>query len=107
MQGVEPANVPSLTSALAAGKPVYDFRGSTLADGLAVPCVGTNAFELCRQHVDKVVLVQEKSVALAVRTAYPTSQPHISPVPTWYIRPDSLQPPICRSNPYPSNLDFT
>ncbi|RYY31738.1 pyridoxal-phosphate dependent enzyme, partial [archaeon] len=64
--GVEPATVPSLTAALDAGKPVTINGGPTLADGLLVPRVGTNAFALCQQHVDKVVLVKEKFIALAM-----------------------------------------
>jgi threonine dehydratase len=64
--GAEPATVPSLTAALEAGKPVSVNGGPTLADGLLVPRVGTNAFALCQQHVDKVVTVREKYIALAM-----------------------------------------
>ena len=39
---------------------------STLADGLAVPMVGENAFTIGRQFVDEVVTVSEESIALAV-----------------------------------------
>lgn len=62
----EPATVPSLTAALEAGKPVTVQGGPTLADGLLVPRVGTNAFALCQKYVDKTVVVQEKFIALAM-----------------------------------------
>ena len=52
--GAQPLAVQSLASALAAGRPVDVTAGHTLADGLLVPRVGTNAFALARQHVDKV-----------------------------------------------------
>jgi threonine dehydratase len=39
--GVEPENVASYAAAIKAGKPVSEFKGATLADGLAVPVVGT------------------------------------------------------------------
>jgi hypothetical protein len=52
--GAEPATVPSLSAALDAGRPVDVKAGATLADGLLVPRVGTNAFALARKHVDKV-----------------------------------------------------
>lgn len=52
-QGVEPDGVPSLTAALAAGAPVDAFKHSTLADGLAVPVVGSNAFKIARRYVDR------------------------------------------------------
>lgn len=64
--GAEPAAVPSLTAALDAGRPVAVGAGPTLADGLLVPKVGINAFALSRKHVDKVVLVREKYIALAM-----------------------------------------
>jgi Pyridoxal-phosphate dependent enzyme/ACT domain len=64
--GVEPRVVPSMKVALETGRPVAVKAGITLADGLMVPTVGTNAFELVRQHVDKVVLVDEIFVALSM-----------------------------------------
>eukprot|EP01137_Pigoraptor_chileana_P027928 Opistho-2@11202 len=64
--GVEPERCASLTAAMKAGKPVTIDAQSTLADGLAVPCVGSNAFEICRTRVDQIVTVSEKYIALAV-----------------------------------------
>ncbi len=64
--GVEPIRAASFAAALAAGKPVQTAITPTLADGLAVACVGANAFELARKHVDKVVTVSEREIALAV-----------------------------------------
>ena len=37
-----------------------------LADGLGVPQVGANAFELARTRVDEVVSVTEEQIALAI-----------------------------------------
>ena len=54
-QGVEPATVPSLTAALEAGRPVTVEAGGTLADGLLVPTVGSNAFQIAKRYVDKCV----------------------------------------------------
>ncbi len=63
--GVEPKRVASLTAALEAGRPVMADIKPTLADGLAVPQVGANAFVLARQYVDQVVTVGERAIALA------------------------------------------
>ena len=49
-----------------AGHPVDVPTSPTLADGLAVPRIGSNAFEIAKNMVDKVVTVSEKSIALAV-----------------------------------------
>jgi threonine dehydratase len=64
--GVEPELCSSFTGALAAGEPVDVPTSPTLADGLAVPRVGSNAFEIARHYVDKVVTVSERAIALSV-----------------------------------------
>jgi len=64
--GVEPANCPSLGAALAAGRPVTVPAFPTLADGLLVPRVGTNAFAIAERLVDRVVAVKEAAIALAM-----------------------------------------
>jgi threonine dehydratase len=64
--GVEPEFCPSYTSAIRAGKPVSVTTTPTLADGLAVPCVGENAFSVAKHYVDNTYLTTERSIALAV-----------------------------------------
>lgn len=64
--GVESQATASFAAALKAGGPVTIPRRSTLADGLAVLRVGANAFPLARSHVDKIVSVSEKWIALAI-----------------------------------------
>jgi threonine dehydratase len=64
--GVEPERAASFTAALEAGKPVSIEMKPTLADGLAVPKVGENAFQLARNLVDRTVLVGEHDLALSV-----------------------------------------
>lgn len=64
--GVEPTECASLTAAMEAGMPVAVPYTSTLADGLAVPKMGSNAFEITSELVDKVVSVAESSIALSV-----------------------------------------
>lgn len=64
--GVEPVYAASYSAALEAGHPVQANVKPTLGDGLAVPCVGSNAFELARPSVDRVVLVDEAQIAVAI-----------------------------------------
>ncbi|HWX21425.1 MAG TPA: threonine ammonia-lyase [Candidatus Binatia bacterium] len=64
--GVEPERAASFTAALAAGKPVLIEMKPTLADGLSVPKVGENAYQLARQLVQRMVLVGEQAIARAV-----------------------------------------
>jgi threonine dehydratase len=63
---VEAENTPSFAEALKAGAPVRVTNHPTLADGLAVPEVGTNAFSLARHYVDQLVRVSEDEIALAI-----------------------------------------
>jgi threonine dehydratase len=64
--GVAAENTPSFSAAMAAGKPVPVENDATLADGLAVPEVGANAFEIAREVVDRFVAVSENEIALAI-----------------------------------------
>lgn len=54
LQGVESERCASFSAAMKTGRPVYVKAESTLADGLAVPMVGVNAFATARNLVDKV-----------------------------------------------------
>ncbi|MCU0787150.1 MAG: threonine ammonia-lyase [Verrucomicrobia bacterium] len=64
--GVEPEGAASFTAAMRAGRPVPVELKPTLADGLSVPQVGANAFEVARRVVDKTLLVREHDIALAI-----------------------------------------
>jgi len=63
---VEADHVASFSAALHAGKPVRIETRPTLADGLAIAQVGSNAFAIARQHTDKALLVNEEQIALAI-----------------------------------------
>lgn len=63
---VEAENVASLAAALKAGKPTRIAMQSTLADGLAIPQVGANAFQMARPLVDLAITVTEEQIALAI-----------------------------------------
>jgi threonine dehydratase len=68
--GVELADGPGMTPALAAGKPVPVSRPKTLADGLTPPFVGAIPLEVAKRHVDEIVLVAEDDIALAMRALF-------------------------------------
>lgn len=66
--GVEPERCASWTAAVKAGKPVTIDMGvnTTLADGLQVTHVGPNSFAVAHHLIDKLQLVPESAIALAV-----------------------------------------
>jgi threonine dehydratase len=63
---VETENAASFSAALEAGKPTKIAMYPTLADGLAIPQVGTNAFQIARPLVDLTITVSEEQIALAI-----------------------------------------
>jgi threonine dehydratase len=64
--GVQAEHTASFDAAMKNGSPVQINMKPTLADGLAVPRVGDNAFAIARKLVDKTVSVSEHAIALAV-----------------------------------------
>ena len=64
--GVQAESTASFNAALEAGAPTQIQMRPTLADGLAVPRVGDNAFSIARELVDKNIVVSEHMIALAV-----------------------------------------
>jgi threonine dehydratase len=63
---VEAENVASFSAALEAGKPTKITMRPTLADGLAIPQIGANAFQIARPLVDVTITVSEEQIALAI-----------------------------------------
>jgi threonine dehydratase len=63
---VEAENVASFSAALEAGKPTKIAMHPTLADGLAIPQVGANAFAIAKSRVDKIITVSEEQIAIAI-----------------------------------------
>ena len=63
--GVEPETAPTLTRALAAGRPVDAEAGGIAADSLAPRRVGELMFPIARAHVARVVLVADAAIRRA------------------------------------------
>jgi len=63
---VEAENAASFSAALEAGRPTKVTLHPTLADGLAIPQAGANAFEIAHRLVDLAVTVTEEQIAIAI-----------------------------------------
>jgi len=70
--GVEPELAPTLTQALAAGRPVDADAGGIAADSLAPRRVGEQVFPIARAHVAEVVLVTDGSIRNAQEALWST-----------------------------------
>jgi threonine dehydratase len=64
--GVEPINAPTLQVSLKAGHVVKVETKPTLADGLAVAEVGKLCFDIAKEVIDDLLLVDEPAIARAV-----------------------------------------
>ncbi|MGZ4281724.1 MAG: threonine ammonia-lyase [Gaiellaceae bacterium] len=67
--GVEPELSPAMHEALAAGEPVA-VEPRSIADGLAAPFAGSIALAICRELVERIVLVTEAELEDAFRFLY-------------------------------------
>lgn len=64
--GVQSALVPSMLKAVEAGRPISVSARPTVADGIAVRCVGATTLCLVRKYVDDIIVVDEEEIANAV-----------------------------------------
>jgi threonine dehydratase len=64
--GVETKAMPGMYRSLKAGKLESVPKKPSMADGIAIEHVGAIAFDIIRDHVDEIVLVDEDEVAQAV-----------------------------------------
>jgi threonine dehydratase len=70
--GVEPVEAPTLTKALAAGRPVDAASGGIAADSLAPKRIGERVFPIVQRFVDHVVLVPDAAIRSAQETLWKT-----------------------------------
>jgi threonine dehydratase len=64
--GVQPAKIPSMKAAVAAGKPVTLDSAKTIADGIAVRRAGERTLPLVQKYVDDIATVEEEEIANAI-----------------------------------------
>lgn len=64
--GVESTAAASFSAAMEVGHPTTITPEHTLADGLAIPQIGDNAFAIARKLVDRRLQVSEDQIALAI-----------------------------------------
>jgi threonine dehydratase len=68
--GVEPEGADSMRRSFAAGKPMAIERLDTIADSLGAPYATQMTFEMCRDHVDDLVIVNDDQLRAAMRAMF-------------------------------------
>lgn len=64
--GVQTANIPSMKASIENGKVTTTFNATTIADGIAVKTPGDITFEIVKELVDEVLVVEEDEIAQAM-----------------------------------------
>ncbi|WLT29977.1 threonine ammonia-lyase, biosynthetic [Geothrix sp. PMB-07] len=77
--GVEPVDADAMSQSLAAGHRVRLERVGLFADGVAVSQVGEQTFELCRKHVDEIVLVNTDEICAAIKDVFEETRSVLEP----------------------------
>ncbi|WP_420798825.1 threonine ammonia-lyase, biosynthetic [Geothrix limicola] len=77
--GVEPVDADAMRRSLEAGHRVKLERVGLFADGVAVSQVGELTFELCRQHVDEIVLVNTDEICAAIKDVFEETRSILEP----------------------------
>lgn len=68
--GVEPEGANTMSLSFARGAPVVKESVQTIADSLAPPRAEPYTFSICREMVDKIVLVSDQQLREAMRTIF-------------------------------------
>jgi threonine dehydratase len=77
--GVEPADAAAMYESVRAGKRVTLERVGIFADGVAVKRVGEETFNLCRQHVDEILLVDTDEICAAIQDVFEDTRSIVEP----------------------------
>ena len=64
--GVQTANIPSMYESMKSGKVTTAFKSTSIADGISVKTVGELTFNIAKDLLDEVVLVEEDEIAEAI-----------------------------------------
>jgi threonine dehydratase len=70
--GVEPFAAPTMSEAFRAGRPVDAPAGGVAVDSLAPKRVGELTYAISKDHVDRIVLVEDEEIVAAQQTLWDT-----------------------------------
>jgi threonine dehydratase len=77
--GVEPVDADAMRRSLEAGHRVRLDRVGLFADGVAVSQVGALTFDLCKQYVDEIVLVNTDEICAAIKDVFEETRSVLEP----------------------------
>ena len=77
--GVEPEDAAAMYESRRAGKRVVLDRVGIFADGVAVKRVGEETFNLCREYVDEILLVDTDEICAAIQDVFEDTRSIVEP----------------------------
>ncbi len=77
--GVEPQDAAGMYESLKAGRRVTLERVGLFADGVAVKRIGEETFELCRRHVDEIILLDNDEICAAIQDVFEDTRSIVEP----------------------------
>src|SRR5579862_2953778 len=77
--GVEPEDAAGMYESLRAGKRVSLDRVGIFADGVAVKRVGEETYNLCRAHVDEILLLDTDEICAAIQDVFEDTRSIVEP----------------------------
>jgi len=77
--GVEPADAASMYESLKSGKRVTLERVGIFADGVAVKRVGEETYNLCKAHVDEILLLDNDEICAAIQDVFEDTRSIVEP----------------------------
>ena len=77
--GVEPQDAAGMYESLKAGRRVTLERVGLFADGVAVKRIGEETFELCRKHVDEIILLDNDEICAAIQDVFEDTRSIVEP----------------------------
>lgn len=77
--GVEPEDAAAMHESRRAGKRVTLDRVGIFADGVAVKRVGEETFNLCREYVDEILLVDTDEICAAIQDVFEDTRSIVEP----------------------------
>ena len=77
--GVEPEGADTMHRSFAAGAPQSIEKVTTIADSLGAPHAAPYSFELCRKHVDELVMIDDDAMRRAMGTLFQETKLAVEP----------------------------
>ncbi|MEK9939960.1 MAG: threonine ammonia-lyase, biosynthetic [Methylotenera sp.] len=77
--GVEAKDAEAMTESLKKGERVTLDQVGLFADGAAVKQVGANTFDLCRQYVDEMIIVDNDAICAAIKDVFEDTRSILEP----------------------------